>query len=211
MDPLSSYAPPLKASCSALISSLTDLVLLLATGEPADNAAHFVEWLTSLKGQELVNLRYAVFGCGHHDWARTYQRIPKLIDQQLGERGGRRLVARGEGDAGGSELFESFDAWETNLWNTLPDVSFSGRWSICTDIDTRTLQEYNTTVSETLSSGIVVQNVDEGTSRAVDLRQGDAALGTVIENRILTAPGAPEKRHIGTSIADQVLVPSVWY
>ena len=92
-------------------------------GEPADNAAHFVEWLTSLKGQELQNLRYAVFGCGHHDWYRTYQRIPKLIDQTLEERGAQRLVPRGEGDAGGSAFFEAFDAWEANLWKVLPNVS----------------------------------------------------------------------------------------
>ena len=58
-------------------------------------------------------------------------------------------------------------------------------------------QEYKTTVSETTAAGIEIKNVDEGTSRAVDLRQIDAALGTVIENRVLTAPGAPEKRHIG--------------
>ena len=58
-------------------------------------------------------------------------------------------------------------------------------------------QEYNTTISEASSLGIQIKNVDDGTSRAADLRQSDAALGTVIENRVLTAPGAPEKRHIG--------------
>ena len=42
-----------------------------------------------------------------------------------------------------------------------------------------------------------VEIVGEETSRAADLRQPDAALGTVVENRVLTAPGAPEKRHIG--------------
>lgn len=77
-----------------------------------------------MKAQELANVRYAVFGCGHHDWARTYQRIPKLVDQTLEDRGGRRLVERGEGDAGGSELFESFDIWENNLWELLSKVKF---------------------------------------------------------------------------------------
>ena len=36
-----------------------------------------------------------------------------------------------------------------------------------------------------------------GTARAAALRQPDAALGRVIENRLLTKPGAPVKRHIG--------------
>ena len=60
-------------------------------------------------------------------------------------------------------------------------------------------QEYNTTVSEASGPRIEIKNVDEGTSRAADLRQTDAALGTVINNYVLTAPGAPEKRHLGTS------------
>ena len=38
---------------------------------------------------------------------------------------------------------------------------------------------------------------DAGVSRAGALKQGDARLATVVENRILTAPGAPVKRHIG--------------
>ena len=63
-----------------------------------------------------------MFGCGHHDWVRTYQRIPTLIDRTIEERGGQRLVARGEGDAGGAEFFESFDAWEAKLWEVLPGV-----------------------------------------------------------------------------------------
>jgi len=33
-------------------------------GQPPDNAAHFVAWLESLKGREMENVSYAVFGCG---------------------------------------------------------------------------------------------------------------------------------------------------
>lgn len=62
------------------------------------------------------------------------------------------------------------------------------------------LQEYHTAVGKRSDSGLRVENVTEGASRATDLRQQDAALGTVIENRILTASGVPEKRHIGTVI-----------
>jgi cytochrome P450 / NADPH-cytochrome P450 reductase len=61
------------------------------------------------------------------------------------------------------------------------------------------IQEYSTSVSEALESGqgIKIETIGEVTSRAVELRQRDAAIGTVVENRVLTAPGAPEKRHIG--------------
>lgn len=46
--------------------------------------------------------------------------------------------------------------------------------------------------TETLS----VKIVDAGTARSKLLRQPDAAMGKVLENRLLTKPGAPEKRHI---------------
>jgi len=34
-------------------------------GQPPDNAAHFFEWLSELKGSSLEGVNYAVFGCGH--------------------------------------------------------------------------------------------------------------------------------------------------
>ena len=37
-------------------------------GRPTDNAAHFVEWLQSLKGNELEGSKFAVFGCGHRKY-----------------------------------------------------------------------------------------------------------------------------------------------
>ena len=91
-------------------------------GQPADNAAHFVEWISALDSAELDGVSYAVFGCGNKDWVATYQRIPKLIDDVLGKRGGKRLVPRGEGDAGSGEFFESFDTWIDGLWKALAEV-----------------------------------------------------------------------------------------
>ncbi|TFY58023.1 hypothetical protein EVJ58_g6664 [Rhodofomes roseus] len=150
-------------------------------GEPADNAAHFVDWLSNLKGSELANVRFAVFGCGNRDWVQTYQRIPTVIDARLEERGARRLVACGAGDASAGEFFETFDEWEAGLWETLA-------------------KEYGTAAVEDAEAGLVggleVKTVDEGTYRASALRQPDAALGTVVENTLLTLPEAPTKRHI---------------
>ena len=34
-------------------------------GEPPDNAAHFVQWLTKVDGANFKGVQYAVFGCGH--------------------------------------------------------------------------------------------------------------------------------------------------
>ncbi|KAI0631143.1 fatty acid hydroxylase [Trametes polyzona] len=157
------------------------LVVVTASfeGEPADNAAHFFEWLQNLKGSELSGARFAVFGCGNRDWVRTYQRVPQVIDALLEERGGKRLCERGAGDAQAAEFFQVFDEWEAKLWKALAE-------------------EYGIDVAQQSASkgGVSIKTVDPGTSRAAVLRQPDADLGRVVENRLLTSPNAPEKRHI---------------
>jgi sulfite reductase alpha subunit-like flavoprotein len=65
----------------------------------------------------------AVFGAGNHDWVATYQKVPKFCDATIEERGGHRLLARGEGDAGGAEFFQAFDDYEHKLWDALVKVS----------------------------------------------------------------------------------------
>jgi cytochrome P450 / NADPH-cytochrome P450 reductase len=51
-----------------------------------------------------------VFGCGNSDWAATYQSVPRLIDEAQASHGGKRVFARGEGDAR-SDLDGQFESW----------------------------------------------------------------------------------------------------
>ena len=102
-------------------------ILRSFAGEPADNATHFFEWMQNLKGKEFESTKYAVFGCGNRDWVRTYQRIPKVIDTTLEERGAKRLLERGVGDAQAAEFFEVFDEWEAKLWSALATVGDHNR------------------------------------------------------------------------------------
>ena len=101
----------------------TVIVTASFEGQPADNAARFVEDLVNLTGNELDGVSYAVFGCGNKDWAITYQRIPRLVDETLEKRGAKRFLELGEGDAAGSDFFDAFDAWEEKLWKTLGEVN----------------------------------------------------------------------------------------
>ena len=143
------YTPGFKATLATLDSAVARLpahepvVIITASfeGEPADNAARFVEWLKGLSGggannnnnnnnnnqdgdgeQQLRGVKFAVFGCGNTDWVTTYQRVPKLIDRILAERGATRLVDLGAGNAASDDFFEAFDRWETRLWETLAEV-----------------------------------------------------------------------------------------
>ncbi|KAI8976616.1 fatty acid hydroxylase [Trametes punicea] len=182
------------ATLDSIVGHLpTDGPLVIVTasfeGEPADNAAHFFEWLQNLKGNEVQDVKYAVFGCGNRDWVRTYQRVPKLIDELLEARGGKRLQERGVGDAQAAEFFQVFDEWEAQLWKTLA-------------------LEYGVKVEKSdaaHTSGISFKTVDAGTSRAAILRQPDAELGRVLENRLLTSPNAPEKRHIEFQLPEHMM------
>ncbi|QRV98645.1 cytochrome P450 family protein [Ceratobasidium sp. AG-Ba] len=148
-------------------------------GEPADNAGRFVKELThESEKRDLQDVCFAVFGAGNHEWARTYMRIPRLIDATLELRGAKRLLERGEGDAGGDSFAESFYDWEEKLWETL-----AAKYGLTANDDPRT-------------TGAEIQFVSGSIDRAVALRQPDARTGVVIENKLLTAPGVPPKHHI---------------
>lgn len=90
-------------------------------GNPPDNGRQFVEWLSGEEEGELREVRYTVFGCGDHNWASTYQRIPVYIDERLEALGAVRLVERGGGDASG-DFEKEYDAWREKLWAGIMDA-----------------------------------------------------------------------------------------
>ena len=90
-------------------------------GAPPDNAARFYEWLEdpALGATErLDGVRYAVFGCGDHNWASTYQAVPKRIDELLKARGATRIYSRGEADAA-DDFDGQFAAWYRPFWSAV--------------------------------------------------------------------------------------------
>ncbi|MCY9107479.1 bifunctional cytochrome P450/NADPH--P450 reductase [Bacillus atrophaeus] len=107
--PLDDYIGNLPAKGAVVI------VTASYNGAPPDNAAGFVKWIETLEAGELKGVNYAVFGCGNRNWAGTYQRIPRLIDETLAAKGANRLIPIGEGDA--ADDFESSqEEWEQRFW-----------------------------------------------------------------------------------------------
>ncbi|CAF3144371.1 unnamed protein product [Rotaria socialis] len=104
---------------SAIGSLVNDRPVIIITssyeGKPCDNAKQFVAYLAS---QPTLNIQYAVFGAGHHDWVSTYQKIPIYIDEMLEKAGGIKIIDRGVGDSAG-DFFGSFEAWKENLFKVL--------------------------------------------------------------------------------------------
>ncbi|MDT0150203.1 bifunctional cytochrome P450/NADPH--P450 reductase [Priestia aryabhattai] len=85
-------------------------------GKPPSNAEQFVQWLEQVNPGELDGVCYAVFGCGDHNWASTYQYVPKFIDEQLSLKGATRFSERGEADASG-DFEDQLAQWKSNMWS----------------------------------------------------------------------------------------------
>ncbi|KAK7748645.1 hypothetical protein SLS53_000666 [Cytospora paraplurivora] len=168
----------------------TDRPVVIVTasyeGEPPDNAALFCQWLQGLKGKELENVTYAVFGCGHHDWSQTFHKIPKFVDAAIEKVGGTRIAALGVADAAEGDIFTKFETWEDELlWPALQQ-----KYDIADDAGE----------GESLQGGL---SVEISTPRSSTLRQ-DVKEAVVIESHELTAPGAPIKKHIEIQLPSEM-------
>ncbi|KAJ5623213.1 Oxidoreductase FAD/NAD(P)-binding [Penicillium lividum] len=144
-------------------------------GQPPDNASHFFEWLSELKGSSLEDVNYAVFGCGHHDWAATFHRIPKAVNELILENGGSRLCDIGLADAANSDMFTDFDGWgETAFWPAITAKFGGGQ-----DKAAKSKSSLQVEVSSGMRASTLGLQLQEG---------------FVMENQLLTQPGVPEKR-----------------
>jgi cytochrome P450/NADPH-cytochrome P450 reductase len=155
-------------------------------GQPPDNAAKFCGWLKTLETDELRDVSYSVFGCGHHDWPQTFHHVPKLVDGIMGARGASQICDMGLTDVAQGDMFTDFEQWEDDVF-----------WPA---VATR----YGT-------AGVIVDNDDSLLSPSLDIRfssprsstlRQDVKEATVVGERLLTAPGASPKKHIEVQLPD---------
>lgn len=114
----------LDAACEKLSTDEPNVFITASyEGQPPDNASHFVEWVEKSTGNlGLEGVHYAVFGCGHRDWAATLHRIPKLVDSCMEERGAHRIAPLGLSDVADGKELNDFEAWEDKiLWPALKE------------------------------------------------------------------------------------------
>ncbi|MEM7240886.1 MAG: cytochrome P450 [Pseudomonadota bacterium] len=111
---LDAYAGALPTEGAVLIACAS------YNGTPPDNAVKFTSWLESAEAGSGKDVHYAIFGCGHSDWAATFQATPRTIDTELARIGATRITEKAEGDAR-EGLDEPFEAWSSGLWTQISD------------------------------------------------------------------------------------------
>ncbi|MGG3471488.1 cytochrome P450 [Neobacillus pocheonensis] len=90
-------------------------------GNPTKNARKFVQWLEQADSASLKGVQYAVLGCGDRNWASTYQKVPRLIDEMLAAKGASRFSERGEADASGNFDYQ-VEEWKKKMWSDAIDT-----------------------------------------------------------------------------------------
>ncbi|TVY59370.1 Bifunctional cytochrome P450/NADPH--P450 reductase [Lachnellula cervina] len=144
-------------------------------GKPPDNARKFVTWLEQFKGTDkLENVKYAVFGVGNSDWASTFHRIPKFLDENIASLGATRFLEAGYTDVK-TDLVGPWEDWTERLWETLGTLSGT------------------TTVASASSISVSVQS-----NQTTQILGGEEmTLGTVIANNELVGTEVgPAKKHM---------------
>ncbi|MCP3765051.1 bifunctional cytochrome P450/NADPH--P450 reductase [Domibacillus sp. A3M-37] len=156
-------------------------------GKPPSNAGQFVQWLEAVKPGELSGVQYAVFGCGDHNWASTYQNVPRFIDEQLAQKGAVRFSTRGEGDVSG-DFEEQLDHWKQKMLSDAIEAFY--------------LKLNNNVEKE--QSTLSLQFV-KGIGGSPLAQSYEAVYASVVENRELQSAGSGRStRHIEITLPEGV-------
>ena len=156
-------------------------------GQPTDDARAFLAWLldtnTALKPVPNV----AVLGVGDHNWADTYQAIPRRIDERLAELNANRLIPHAEADTSG-DLVGTVEEFSGALWASLAQ-QFG-------DPDAAPLTDAAEPIDERRIVGPV--------TTAIDTRSSVIPM-TIVENTQLVSPGlAQAKANVRVDLPDGI-------
>jgi cytochrome P450 / NADPH-cytochrome P450 reductase len=109
----------------------TDRPVLIITssyeGLPPDNAKNFVAWLearaTSPTSENLLaGVTYSVFGAGNKDWAATFHRIPKLVNEHMAKLGAKQIYPAAFVDVS-EDIVGPFEDWKAGLFPELEKLT----------------------------------------------------------------------------------------
>ena len=168
-----------------------DAVLIVASsynGQPTDDAREFMTWLSgddvALQGNPYV----AILGVGDHNWADTYQAIPKVIDERLTELGATALIPRASADTSG-DLTGTLEEFTASLWAALSQHFGDPNAEPVTTSDDEPLYDLHPIVGPVTA--------------AMDARFSVEPMTVVLNDELVDTPGQA-KRYVRVSLPDGV-------
>jgi len=88
-------------------------------GFPTDDAVNFVASLKQAK-PFTREIHYSVFGVGNSQWLGTFLKVPKFIDNELHQRGAKRMLEFAHGDEN-KYLNNDIEDYETKFYSAVSD------------------------------------------------------------------------------------------
>ena len=129
-------------------------------GKPPGNAKKFVSWVEHLDSMSgtLPKNKYAVYGVGNSDWAGTFHRIPRLIDETICKLGGERIVEAGYSDVK-EDLVGPWEEWSEKLCQTISG-SKAAESFVGVEISIESNNLPQTLGGEEMTTGTVISNYE---------------------------------------------------
>jgi len=188
----------------------TIVVTSVYNGQPPDNARRFSEWVDSPSAQAAVaGARFGVFGCGNRQWAATYMKFPRRVQERLESLGAESMIPLGEGDVDGGEAEFSFVRWLVSASVALmrahgAQIPESIKESMYPKPPVYEVLLKLGATADDIPIEVARANAEESKQRALNsfLAGNRAFLANVTSNReLLTAPGR-STRHIEVELPE---------
>ena len=128
-------------------------------GKAPGNAKKFVSWLEHLNpsSDKLSKVQFAVYGVGNSDWANTFHRIPKLVDETIEKLGGKRVIDAGYSNVK-TDLVGPWDEWSEKVCQALSGSKSSVDSTPGVEVSVQSSKLPETLGGEEMNIGIVIEN-----------------------------------------------------